>query len=350
MADNSPLAIQNNPNHTPLNISVTQRSFQWADPLADDFIGYEYTIENIGVTSINNVYCGMFSDFDIGPRGISNARDDMAGSFSGAVRASDTSFVTVSVAYMYDAAETYQVPGYAGWVMCGLETDAAAGLPENPNSLNTMQIYSGSMPFDQGGDPTNDSERYEVMSSGEWDSATHRVDDYRVAISSHGISVLQPGESVTFRVALVLGAGLPEMLGNAAEAVLTAKGKYYDRDGEAANGAEYHVPWLRPDEMTPVLPSLSQKAILHEAAPNPFNPLTTISFELPRETKVSLRVFDLAGRLVDVLLENETAPQGLNKVIWRGNDLTGSEVAAGVYFYSLESATFRETKRMTLLK
>jgi len=54
---------------------------------------------------------------------------------------------------------------------------------------------------------------------------------------------------MTFRVALVLGGDLDELLGNAAMAVETAYGAFYDRDGDPANGAEFQVPWVRPDDV-----------------------------------------------------------------------------------------------------
>jgi hypothetical protein len=89
---------------------------------------------------------------------------------------------------------------------------------------------------------------------------------------------------------------------------------------------------------------------LHDARPNPFNPHTTIAFELREAGAVSLSVFDMSGRLVAVLLDNEMANEGLNEVVWRGRDMAGREVAAGVYFYRLTSGSFSETKMMALVK
>lgn len=92
------------------------------------------------------------------------------------------------------------------------------------------------------------------------------------------------------------------------------------------------------------------KVMLHSAVPNPFNPMTTIAFDLPQQMTVSLRIFDVAGRLVNVLLDNESASQGRNEFVWRGRDMAGRAVSAGVYFYSLETGGQVQTKRMTLLK
>ncbi|RKZ09557.1 hypothetical protein DRQ50_15010 [bacterium] len=84
--------------------------------------------------------------------------------------------------------------------------------------------------------------------------------------------------------------------------------------------------------------------------PNPFNPRTTIAFEMPAAASVSLRVYDLGGRLVRVLLDGEMAARGHNEVIWQGRDRAGRVVSAGVYFYCLEAGGHVETKRMVLVK
>ena len=65
-----------------MNLEVVQTSFQWENDQVDDFVGFEFTINNIGVTDIEKVYIGFFADSDIGPRGEGGiADDDMAGSW-----------------------------------------------------------------------------------------------------------------------------------------------------------------------------------------------------------------------------------------------------------------------------
>jgi len=90
--------------------------------------------------------------------------------------------------------------------------------------------------------------------------------------------------------------------------------------------------------------------ILTQNFPNPFNPQTTIAFDMPSQTAVRLAVYDVSGRLVNVLLDNDIAAQGRNEVLWRGRDSGGRIVPAGVYFYRLEAGSFSETKRMVLVK
>jgi len=84
--------------------------------------------------------------------------------------------------------------------------------------------------------------------------------------------------------------------------------------------------------------------------PNPFNPATRIAFDLDRARVVNLRIYDLAGRLVKVLLAEEAMKGGHHGVVWNGRDAAGQQAASGVYFYSLEADEFRFTGRMVMVK
>jgi len=243
MWDTTALARQNYPDHVPLGLQVVQSSFQWSDPALADFIGYEYTATNIGVAAIDGVYCAMFSDFDVG----SQANDDIMGGWTGLVHETvSDSFVPVSLAWVHDEAAVAPAPGYCAWVLCGIATDAAAGGPADPLQMYSLNFFSGQVSFELGGDPTNDAERYQLISTPNIDAdpAPGRIADWRCVIGAPRVPSLAPGESVTFRAALVAGLTLADLLANAARAVLAAQGQNYDRDGDPANGAEFNVPWL----------------------------------------------------------------------------------------------------------
>jgi len=89
---------------------------------------------------------------------------------------------------------------------------------------------------------------------------------------------------------------------------------------------------------------------LHPNFPNPFNPSTSIRFDLPNREQVSLRVFDLSGRLVRVLVPGVPMNSGTHSVKWDGRDSAAKLVSAGVYLVRLEAGSFGKTHRMTLLK
>jgi hypothetical protein len=90
---------------------------------------------------------------------------------------------------------------------------------------------------------------------------------------------------------------------------------------------------------------------LRDNYPNPFNPTTTIRYGIKTRSLVSLRIYDVAGRLVTTLVnEVQTpAPEGLS-VEWSGRNDAGQQVASGVYFYRLVTEGFTKTKKMVLLK
>ena len=83
--------------------------------------------------------------------------------------------------------------------------------------------------------------------------------------------------------------------------------------------------------------------------PNPFNPATTIAFELPGETAVNLHVYDIRGQLVRDL-STALLPAGRHEVPWDGRDRRGSPAPSGVYLYKLEAAGQMLAGRMTLSK
>ena len=89
---------------------------------------------------------------------------------------------------------------------------------------------------------------------------------------------------------------------------------------------------------------------LHQNAPNPFNPGTRIAFTLSEATRVDLRVYDLAGRLVATLLDGAPYGTGRHEAFWDGRDAAGREAAAGTYFYRIEAAGGSRTRPMVLVK
>jgi hypothetical protein len=88
---------------------------------------------------------------------------------------------------------------------------------------------------------------------------------------------------------------------------------------------------------------------LEQNHPSPFNPSTTISFTLPGRTNAKLAVYDVEGRLVRTLAD-AVMGEGKKGRTWDGRNTRGEAVASGVYFYRLETAEKKLTKKMLLLK
>lgn len=93
-----------------------------------------------------------------------------------------------------------------------------------------------------------------------------------------------------------------------------------------------------PDELT-----------LHPAYPNPFNPSTTISFDLNVRSTLNLKIFDQLGREI-ITLFSGTLERGQHSYIWTGRDKNGKKVSSGIYFSQLQAGDLLRVRKVTLLK
>ncbi len=136
---------------------------------------------------------------------------------------------------------------------------------------------------------------------------------------------------------------------------------FYDNDGATREGMIYYshkgndnawqnvTVWAHTwigDEVTSVdeNPILASKYSLEQNYPNPFNPSTQIKYSIAESGLVKLRVFDILGRQVAELV-NQNQGAGTHVV-----DFNASNFASGLYFYSVESSSFKATKKMMLIK
>ena len=116
-------------------------------------------------------------------------------------------------------------------------------------------------------------------------------------------------------------------------------------DGNNPDGMPYDLQ-PRPtglDDFTP------RTFALHPARPNPFNPSTTMSFDVPRGTNVRVAVYDVGGRLVRTLADRYYG-LGRHEVRWSANDASGQQVGSGVYFVRMSYEGHNETQKVVLLK
>jgi hypothetical protein len=107
---------------------------------------------------------------------------------------------------------------------------------------------------------------------------------------------------------------------------------------------ELHGQWP-----TPVPGAMPTVLRLYPCRPNPFNPRTTIKYDLPESGPVRLSVFDVAGRLVRTLVD-ESMAQGSHEAVWDGRDSSGREVGSGSYLARLEFGGKVEVARMGLVR
>ena len=88
---------------------------------------------------------------------------------------------------------------------------------------------------------------------------------------------------------------------------------------------------------------------LYQNHPNPFNPITTIRYDLPEDGPVSIIIYDLMGREIKTLVKQVSAP-GRYSVNWNGRNQWGKQIASGMYFYRMETPEFQSVKKLIFLK
>ncbi len=84
--------------------------------------------------------------------------------------------------------------------------------------------------------------------------------------------------------------------------------------------------------------------------PNPFNPVTTISYQLNAPRRASLRIYDLSGHLVRNIFSGQEQSAGVHQFTWLGKNDAGQSMPSGTYLYRLEAGTHQESRRLMLLK
>jgi len=168
-----------------------------------------------------------------------------------------------------------------------------------------------------------------------WETATE--------INNSGFVVERSADNKSFeRIGFIEGKGTTseKQEYTFVDAGISGKGKLYYRLKQVDHdGTETYSDVIEVDYAAiPRVFSLSQNY------PNPFNPMTTIEFGLPKEVKVSLKVYDALGSEVETIV-NEKMEPGYYKYQWNASSL-----ASGVYFYRLTAGNFVSTKKLLLLK
>jgi len=170
-----------------------------------------------------------------------------------------------------------------------------------------------------------DGDRASVMSAGKYDNGTWTVEFKKPYAGSDNDFEVVPGSSVEFAHEI------------------------FDNEGGSASGHGAFDPTVYTLDFSGITDvedagQLPQNYALDQNYPNPFNPATTITYAVPQNSFISLRVFDILGNEVQILV-NETKSAGTYTV-----SFDAASVPSGVYFYTLEAGSFVSTKKMVLIK
>jgi hypothetical protein len=239
--DDQPVAQQVWPEHVPLYLKVRQESYQWSEEGLNNFVAVRYLITNRSKKALTNAYVGIYADLDAGPRDSGNYfKDDMIGTWEGiwcAPIAGIEMPVRFSVVYVYDKdGDGGRTPGYFGVAFLGSQYSIPGEVEPTTADLRSVNIFAGLLPYERGGEPINDYQRYASMSKSWMAPATEAPNDYKALLSVGPFYYIVPEFSITLDVAFVAGEGLEGMLNSAALAALVYRGIWHDLDRNALTG------------------------------------------------------------------------------------------------------------------
>ena len=161
-----------------------------------------------------------------------------------------------------------------------------------------------------------------------------------------------PGHVITTRAYGAMSVFAADLDGDGDMDVLSASWKLFNIfpifGGEGDKIAWYRNLSSPPTSVADAIQTLSEFRLLPNY-PNPFNPETTINYELPEATAVKLEIYNILGQRVATLVDSKH-PAGAYSARWDGKDISGGRVSSGVYIYRLQTDRFVESKKMLLLR
>jgi len=123
-----------------------------------------------------------------------------------------------------------------------------------------------------------------------------------------------------------------------------------DLDVLSASWADDKIAWYENEGSVSIIEDVTPLTYsLYNAYPNPFNPVTTLRYDIPEDGFVNITIYDMMGRVVSNLVSSQQRA-GYKSVRWNATNDAGQPVSAGIYLYQIQAGQFRQTKKMVLLK
>jgi hypothetical protein len=291
-----------------IGLRISQRSYSWRDAPDDNYVILEYEVENAADTAITGIYAGLFFDWlYAGPRydrqSVLSLPENLGYIFYRDTRFADSILWFRGLSVINNE---------------GLQSYRAVVRP-----LNTYEYFDFPEAY-----------KFAAISEGIVDpdlAAENNSEEPKglMHFISTGPFAILPGRADT-AVFAVMGAASHEKTRSTAQRArdnyhsLTAAGTVDNESGPGSFSLEQNYP-------------------------NPFNPGTNIEYTLTETCVVELKIYDVLGRIVNILLdEKQTA--GRHAIVWDGTDIRGQTVATGIYFYRLRAGDYGETRKMLLLR
>ncbi len=161
-----------------------------------------------------------------------------------------------------------------------------------------------------------------------------------------------PAGKLKYDFAPVASIGSPvsdfNTLVGSGEVAVTLESSYYLQMNMYTTASKIFDVWTSP-YLTPGPPAVITTTSLRRIYPNPFNPATTIQFNLEKKDRVQILIYNVAGKLIKKLVDKNMV-EGQHEVAWNGKDETGKLVSSGIYFCLMKTEEYSETKKMVLLR
>ncbi len=338
LAHQPPLA-DDGPNRA-INVKISQTSSSFSDAENSGYLIMKWTVTNKDDIDIENLLIGMFMDWDINNVNMNTGKVTIDTISMPEINQGNP-FLAEFV-YLWDTAS--QSP-YFGVVPLSQSLFRASRIADNP-----AEIFSpGNGGF---GDGLSETAKYEFMlnrrTNNPYGDAFDPNDKSLVVglgggtpggLASPGFT-LMPDDSVTVGIAIIGGNNLDDFFSNGIAAM-----KKWALLGNGLIPLDTTIVGI-PDEPLSGVPNEFE---LFQNYPNPFNPITTIRYDLPKASKVVLKIYNILGQEVRTLV-NSSQTTGEKSVIWDGRDAFGQEVSSGIYLYRLKAGYFIQSRKMLLMQ
>ncbi|MEO6882971.1 MAG: S8/S53 family peptidase [Bacteroidia bacterium] len=289
--------FNDNGNSTPLPVLVHHNAYAWSTPGNLKYVIVQYKIKNTGTAPLQNMFAGIFADWDITD---STYNQD---------RAQFDSIEKMGYAYYVGAH-----PIYTGIKLLSHSAPVMHYAIDNDSSgSGGVNIYNG----------FTISEKYKVLSSNRAKAGMQPTGDDIADVVSSGPFNLNPGDTAVVAFALIAGDSLADLEASADSA---------------------QVKYMTSVPLSVTEYQSSKSVVLEQNFPNPATQTTSIIFNLPQKSLVDLSVYDLYGRII--------------AIIAHGEELSGSHqynfniggLSSGIYYYRLSTETVSLTKKMMVIK
>jgi hypothetical protein len=354
--------------------------YSWASDPYDDFVNFRYVIRNMGASTVDNVYAGIFMDWDVDPTtAVDNSDYDSGNDLGYATGAAGGVPYAGVVSLSHSPPATFRSLSNPNEVYPPHCTEAdkwswlIAGFSNVSNSGEDLSLVMANGPFSLapgasevvgfalvGGGDLADLQANAQAAKSTWGILPVELGSFE-AVAGAGRVILRwtiAGDQDTYGFNVYRSATPAGNRLQLNEGLVRSAGEYTFTDYGVAAGTTYYY-WLEEvsldgetalhGPMSASVPAWPEVALLEDPSPNPVAGATTIWYGLREEAPVSVALYDLSGKVVRTLVDGVMI-SGAHRVAWDGTDRVGRPLAHGVYLCRLETPHASASKRLIVVR